>query len=585
MPQKPNKLTRFWQELKRRRVIHVVAVYASATFVIIDLVGNLAEPLNLPASLPTIVVIVLAIGFPLAIILSWLYDLTAEGVEKTKPMSEIKEGEKSTVPNAWKIATYVSFMVILGLIVLNVMGTGNRIRPGDIQRVLILPFANYTGDEELEWFVSGMHASMIQEMGQISGFQVINRTSSNVYKNVDRPVHEIAKEVNADAVIETDVMCLGDTICTQHRLISALPEEEQLWIGDYKEEKSQILNLYNKFIRNIADEVKIELTADEEKSLTRARKVDREAYDAYLRSHQYWGDFSEASLQKALEYLNDAVEEDPEWAPLYAGLAKVWVGLRQFGFVPPDIAGPKIDENIAKSMELDPALPDLHFALSFKAWRDYDWEKAEKAFLKTLAMNPSDAMPRIYYAHLLTILRRPNEALVQGQLAVDLDPLNPLILALYAVVMDFNGEHQSAIGYAEKALSIDPGNAFARTALQTGYHHLGDFDKSWAIWIEQLILWLGNEVVAPIDTVYQEHGLLAATEALIEVYEDSKIRVVYPYFEVGDFETGLDNYEIAYEMNEPIEYISLDFKTYPQLKENPRYIALLNKMNLPLPEE
>jgi hypothetical protein len=112
----PNKLSQFWQELKRRRVVHVITVYASAAFVIIELVNNLSEPLNLPANLPTIVIIVLAVGFPLAIILSWLYDLTSEGVEKTKPLSEIREDEKPVIPNAWRVATYVSFVVIIGLV-------------------------------------------------------------------------------------------------------------------------------------------------------------------------------------------------------------------------------------------------------------------------------------------------------------------------------------------------------------------------------------------------------------------------------------------------------------------------------------
>ena len=252
MPRKSNNLGQFWQELKRRRVIHVITVYTTSSFVLIELVTNLSEPLNIPERLPTIVIVVLAIGFPLAIILSWLYDLTSEGIEKTKPLSEIQEGEKPAVPNVWKRATYVSFVVIIGLVVLNVVGKGNQIRAGSIQSLVILPFENFTGDDQLEYFVSGMHASLIQDMGRVSGFHVVNRTTSNVYKNVDMRIHEIASELSTDAAIETDVMCLGDTICLQVRVISAFPEEKTLWIADYKEEKSQILNLYNRITKQIA---------------------------------------------------------------------------------------------------------------------------------------------------------------------------------------------------------------------------------------------------------------------------------------------------------------------------------------------
>ena len=122
MPQKTSKLSQFWQELKRRRVVHVTTVYASATFVLIELVNNLSEPLSLPPRLSTIVVVVLAVGFPLAIILAWIYDLTPDGVEKTKAAEEADEGQPQKVPNAWRIATYVSFVVIVGLLTLNIVG-------------------------------------------------------------------------------------------------------------------------------------------------------------------------------------------------------------------------------------------------------------------------------------------------------------------------------------------------------------------------------------------------------------------------------------------------------------------------------
>ena len=126
MSGKSNNLIKFWQELKRRRVIHVITVYTTVAFVIIELISNLSEPLNLPASLLTVAIVVLAVGFPLAIILSWHYALTSEGIEKTKPLSKIQAGKKIVISRAWKIATYVSFAVIIGLVVLNVIGTRNR---------------------------------------------------------------------------------------------------------------------------------------------------------------------------------------------------------------------------------------------------------------------------------------------------------------------------------------------------------------------------------------------------------------------------------------------------------------------------
>ncbi len=184
MSTNPNRLSHFWQELKRRRVVHVITIYASATFVIIELINNLAEPLNLPPNLLTIVVIVLAIGFPLAIILSWLYDVTSEGFEKTRPIEEANEEEKTVVPNAWKIATFVSFVVILGLLTFNIIGGTKSLKAGDIQSLVVLPFDNFTGDDQLENMVSGMHALLVGDIGRISEVRVLGKTTSNAYKDV-----------------------------------------------------------------------------------------------------------------------------------------------------------------------------------------------------------------------------------------------------------------------------------------------------------------------------------------------------------------------------------------------------------------
>jgi len=209
--------------------VHVVTVYASAAFVIIELINNLAEPLNLPPNLLTVVVIVLAIGFPMANILSWLYDLTTEGVEKT------------AVPNAWKIASYVSFVVIIGLVTFNIVDGTKQLHARDIQSLVVLPFDNYTGIDELEYYVAGMHSGLIVDLGKISALRVLSKATSRFLKDVDMTIPEIASELGVDAVIEPSISCIGgDSICLQIKLLSAFPEEQQLWVQDLRVAKSQI---------------------------------------------------------------------------------------------------------------------------------------------------------------------------------------------------------------------------------------------------------------------------------------------------------------------------------------------------------
>jgi adenylate cyclase len=588
MSANPNKLSQFWKELKRRRVIHVITVYASAAFVIIELINNLAEPLNLPPNLLIIVVIVLAVGFPLAIILSWLYDLTSEGVEKTKPIEEVSDKETASVPNAWKIATYVSFVIIIGLVTFNIIGGTKQLRAGDIQSLLILPFDNLTGDDQLEFVAAGMQSSLIGDMSQISSLRVISKTSARAYQNVDMSLPQIAAELNADAVVESTVMCYGDSVCIQIRIITPFPEEKQIWMAEYKEEKSQIMNLYNHVTKQIADEVKVQLTSGEEQLLAKSRTINSEAYDYYLKGLFYWDQFTPEALQLALEYFNKAIEIDPDWAPPYAGLAYYWIALRQFGYAPPSIAVPRIHGNLEKAFKLDPNSDYVYYVSALaNVWTDFNWEKGEREFLKVLEINPNDALARVYYAHLMMILRRDSEAHVQVQIALDLDPMNPMVQALSSMVMAYTGEYNQAIELGEKALSLAPGNGVAISALYIAHLYKEDYHKSFDLWIS--LFPIDEEVRLTILNTCDEEGYIAAAIKFAEEYKNTghvlPFEMVQLYAIANDIPQALDWMEKGYEDHDAnTPYFGTNwFSDGPFKIDDPRHIELLKKLNLPLP--
>ncbi|RLD72668.1 MAG: hypothetical protein DRJ29_08635 [Bacteroidetes bacterium] len=590
MPQRQNKIAHFWQELKRRRVVHVITVYASASFVLIELVNNLTEPLNLPDKLATILVVVLAAGFPLAVILAWIYDLTPEGIEKTKAAVESEGTEKAKVPNAWRIATYVSFVVIVGLVTLNIVGGSKQLRAGDIQSLVILPFDNFTGDDQLDFFVSGMHASLIGDMGQLGGLQVKSRTSSNAFKNMGMTIPEIASELGADAALETAVMCLGDTICLQFRLVSTTGDEEQLWVADYREEKSQILNLYNRITKQIAEEVMVELSGNEKRRLDKMQTVDKEAYDAYLRGYELWK--NPGKLDEAIEYLNLAIKKDPDWAPPYAGIAQVWIIRLQFGIVEPSVGRQMVHEYINRAVELDPDFRGFYFLSGIiSTWTDWNWEEGEKNFLRAIAVNPNDVMSRIYYAHFLICLQRPEEALTQGQLAVELDPMNPGILALYSGVLRSTGQFQEALEYAEKANAISQGkaNAQMKLALQA----LGEYDRSFEYRKTALRSYFSEELVQSFDLIFKEQGFQAADKEIVRQFELlAQEKYLSPrilarrHYASGEYSKALDDLEKGYELHEPnMPYIVAGHNGYVNLYDSTRFIAIVDSMNLPHPKK
>ena len=595
-----NKLSQFWQELKRRKVIYVITVYASAAFVIIELANNVVEPLNLPEFIPTIVILILVIGFPIAVLLSWIFDLTPKGVEKTKPIGEENESQIPVLQNRWKFATYISIVVIIGLIIFNVVGGSIKLRAGDIQSLVILPFDNFTGDDHLDYFVSGMHASLITDMGIVGGLQVKSRTSSNAFKEFDLTIPEIGSKLGADAALETAVMCLGDTICIQFRLLNTKGDEEQLWVAEYREEKSQILNLYHRITKQVASEMMVELTADEKQRLDKARTVDKEAYDAFLQSYQYWGDLSKESLEMAYEYLNMALEKDPDWAPLHAGMAMVWGGRMQMGQIPREIAKPKIDEHLQRAFELDPDFADSYFVRAvFAVWTDWEWEKGEQAFLKALTVNPSDVMSRIYYAHLLMILQRTDEALIHGKLAVELDPLNPLILALYSTILKGAGQHEESLEFINKALTIDPYHSFTLGQLERAYYNVGDYENSIKVYKDRLSNIFPEDDICGIDLAYNSGGYVGAYREILRLLEaGSKGEYRYPggrdmppgglaqmYCRIGRYTTALDELEKGLAIREPnMPYIATNRPGLIELYDSSRFIAILEKMNLPFPK-
>jgi tetratricopeptide (TPR) repeat protein len=347
--------------------------------------------------------------------------------------------------------------------------------------------------------------------------------------------------------------------------------------------------MFNRIIRQVADEVRIELTPEEHQSLSRSQTIDKEAFDAYLKSYAHWDDLSEEGTKKGIEYLNAAVEKDPDWAPLYAGLAQLW-GIRvQMGSETPETGMPKVFGYMDQAMELDPDFADIHFNKAiFGTWLEWDWTKGEKEFLEALAINPSDAMSRIYYAHLLAILQQNDEAIIQGRIATEIDPQNPLIHALYAAVFMMTRDWEAAMDQLEKALALDPGHFFALQFMDVVAFHLGDYDL--VLQAFKGFLPFPETFFDSINTLYREQGFDAAYEKVVLEMVNTGYGVPFDYamryLLLNQYDKALDWLEIGYEVNDPnMPYIGTGFNSIDSLYDHPRILAIMDKMNLPLPAE
>jgi len=588
-----NKLTKFWLELKRRKVLRSLAIYAGSAFIILEAATIIFPRWGFPDWTIDLVLYLLILGAFINIVIAWIFDITPEGVQKTKPIAEVHEYEKTKDSKSWKIATYISLVVIVGLIVFNVVHFNRQDRGGTIDSILILPFDNFTGDDQLDNMISAMHSLLIGDLGRIQGLRVISPTTSNVYKDADMSIPEIAEELGVRAIMDLDVMCMGDTFCFQTKVINSDPKEELLWIADYKEEKGQMLNLYNLITKQIAEEVKIKLSPEEEQRLAESRTVDPEALEAYLKGQYQWEQLNRDSIQKTLAYFQLATELDPGWADPYAGLAQAWGMFSFFELLPKSTTQPMKDKYLKKALELDPNSAKAHYANAGNAvWSEWDWEKGEKEFLTSIELNPNDALTRIYYAHLLIILRRTDEAVQQANIGLRLDPSKPLVLGLYSVVMAHMGDYETAIDFAKKALKIAPEFRFAQNNLLLPYYLSGDYDNWIQAWIGK-VRW-SDEAKTSVVSAFHEKGHLAAIEEMFRLNEKYAPEDCYMgngikanrYLHLNQDEKALDHIEKIYEMRRTdIAYVRTNMYYYHRLKDNPRYIALLKKMNLPPPED
>jgi len=588
MPREIRKLSQFWKELTRRNVLRSLAIYAGTAFIILEAADIIFPRWGLPDWSIDIVLYLLILGAVITIIVSWIYDLAPGGVEKTKAISEVEAGEKPVVAFGWKIATYVSVVVIIGLIIFNLAGGFSRVQKGSIQSMMLLPFDNFTGDEELDYLVSGMHSSLIGEMGKINGLRIISQKTSNTYKDKEMSVPEIASELKVEALLESNVMCLGDSICVQFKLIGAYPDEQLLWSNTYETDMRNILNLYNWVIMDIADEIQLVLAPEQLAQLAINKPVNPDAYELYLNGKFHMGFLTKESQLTALNYFEKATETDPEYAPPYGGMAGVWGFLKQMDYVSPDEATPKMEEYLATAILLDNHNAEVYYFDGIKKiWSDFDWEAGEKSFIECLKINPNFSEARAYYSHLMMLLKRPEDMRKQMQLALENDPKNPLIQVLATVEMMIDAKYEECILKARQLQTMMPNNPLLMLVLFQCFTETGEYGLAINELKKVFNQIADDRVIKILDEEYKNEGfrraLIAAADEWVERPNFASAQhAIMLYAYGGNADKALYWLEKAYIRRDPANpYIGV----IPNLRpyhEEPRYIEIMQRMNLPL---
>ena len=463
----------------------------------------------------------------------------------------------------------------------------SKLTPAPIDSIAVLPLRNLSGDPEQDYFADGMTEALMTDLAKIGALKVISRSSIMRYKGTDKPLEQIARELDVDVLIEGSALRIGDRVRITALLID--PETNQaLWADRYEQDLQDVLLLQSEVAQAIATQIQVAVTPEESERLASARPINPEAHEAYLKGIFHWQKLTPQDLDTALSYFELALTKDPDYALGYLGIARVWGGRNQMGYVPTSEAAPKSQAAILKALELDDSLAEAHRVLAgAETWGKWDWPSAERAFERAIELNPNDADSRAYYSHFLNIVGRPDEAMTQIERALELDPFNALYRALYGVDLNFARRYDDAIAEFRKALTTSPNMPFALNTLAKAFHHKAMYEEALDAQRSYLAAIGHREGEEALTRRYADGGYTGAMRRVADAVAASSLRtqtrayiVAGFYARAGDKKRALEWLERAFANRDPgMPYLRMP--EFDSVREDPRFQDLLRRMKLP----
>jgi TolB-like protein/DNA-binding winged helix-turn-helix (wHTH) protein/Tfp pilus assembly protein PilF len=459
-----------------------------------------------------------------------------------------------------------------------------------IRSVAVLPFDNFSGDPEQQYFADGMTEALIAELGQIRDLRVPSRTSVMLYKRANKPLRQIARELNVDALVEGSVKRSGDHVELTVQLLDGT-QDRHLWGGTFDRDSRDVLALQHELARAITEELRISFSSAEGPHSKSAAPVNADAYAAYLHGRYYWYKRTMEGFQKSIQYYEQAVAADPNYAPAYAGLADAYalLGSSPNDGLPPNEAMPKAKAAAQKALQLDDGLAEAHASFAYvNMVYDWNWASAEKEFKRAIEINPNYAGAHEWYAEFLAARGRESEALTEMKRARDADPLLVLMHAAVAEALYYSRRYDDVISQCQQTLELDPDYPIAHFHLGRAYMAKNMYPQAIAEYQKaQATLGETPAIVMAIGYANAKSGnRAAARKALEELRAQSKQRYVPAlyfgaiYIGLGDFDAGMSWLEKAYrEHSDYLIYLNAD-PMADSLRSNPRFQAVLRKIGI-----
>jgi len=454
------------------------------------------------------------------------------------------------------------------------------------QSIAVLPLLNLSQNSEQEYLVDGMTDQLITDLARATPLRVISRTSTMQYKGTRKPLPEIAKDLNVDAVVEGSVLSSQGNVRITAQLLDARTDRH-IWAQSYERSSQDLLPMQDEVARDIVQE--ISATLQPASRGTHRQKVNSEAYDAYLHGRFLWNRRTLVDLEKSIDYYQQAIRLAPDFAPAYTALGDAYAVISLRGGPPPSASYPRAREAAEKALQLDDSLADAHALLGeIRVNYDYDWDSGEKEFRRAIELNPNYATAHQWYASFLVAMKRPQEAEAEIDIASMLDPLSLIINATRGETRYMARDPISAIKLCLRAQELDPNFTETYLFLGKAYEQQREFREADASFKRAVELSSGRPgplilqahayalsgrkdlALASIDRLLSsKHGYVANTDVAAVYCATGQSSVAMTWLEkaLANHEEGLNQLAV-----EPI---------FDGCRQDPRFHALIQRLGLP----
>jgi adenylate cyclase len=602
----------FFNELKRRNVLRVAVGYLAGAWLLVQIVETLFPVYGLSDASIRLVVTLLAIGFPLALVLAWVYELTPEGFRIEK------EARQSAAAPRQVSKTFDR--VIIGLLALAVGYfavdkfaleperiaelTEKAARTGaeraleqqktsavHDKSIAVLPFTSLSLDSADEFLSDGLTEELIGNLAKVPGLRVTARTSVFAFKERNRDIREIAGRLNVKTILEGSVRREEDRIRVSAQLINA-EDGFHLWSESYDYRMESVLALEQTISRAIVDALKVQLSSPADVPTVTQPVVNPEAFELYLKGRYYWARLNEGGFQRSIDAFEKAIAIDPRYAPPHAGLATVYSFLGYFGIMPPREAYPLSVRQAELAIALDPKNSEAYIARGMASlFYEWNWERAREDLTRALELSPSFSMSHWAYAEYLSVMDPPR-ALEPALHALSLDPLSLPLMNRIAFTYFTQGMFEEAIRMDEEMLALNPEFAPAHWNLGIVDIALGRYQQA----IESLGRSVEYSDGIPSTLAAQAHALARAGDraqarAILAQLEHGSghtgrgyappLLIAYVHEGLGDTEETFAWLERAISERDSWLTSLGTFPPFESVRDDPRFRDILRRIGLP----